>query len=230
MMNRKTLKNLRLKVGEVAGRRADLPFFDPFLPVNSANILTHLSINLNWKNKIETGGDPLGQFVNLIDLKIHHFGRRFGEILATTNISLKSLYIRFRSRSSLLGRMFSAFSLKSLTNLTIDLGRSKFKVTEPLIEAITDLNFIEQLAFTNFKFRRQWISYLAPMKNLVRFLASIDKEQFQEVDGSGQGRLDADGLKQAIRNDFISVFTPRFERPGIRIHVDLEIVWVECRP
>ena len=234
-----TLKTLRISVCELAGGRADLPFLESFLPVNSANILTHLSINLHCKNKIETDGDPLGQFVNLIDLKIIHFGLRLGEIIATANISLKSLSIRFcssisfstYSRSSLLGRMFSAFSLKNLTNLKIDLGRSKFTVTEPLIQAITDLNFIEQLVFKNFKFRREWISYLAHMKNLLRFLASIDKEQFQEVDGSGQGRLDADGLKPAIKNDVISVFTPRFEKPRIRIHVvDLEIVWVECRP
>jgi hypothetical protein len=233
----KTLKNLRFKVCELAGGRADLPFLEPFLPVNSANILTHLSINLYCKNKIETGGDPLGQFVNLIDLQIYNYSRRFEELVATANISLKFLYIRFgppvsasTSTRSWFLRMFSALSLKNLTHLKINLGRSQFKVTEPLIEAITHLNFIEQLEFKNFKFRREWISYLAHMRSLLRLSASIDKEQFQEVDGSGQGRLDADGLKQAIQNDFISVFTPRFARPRIAVDLDLERVWFDCRP
>src|SRR5271170_1119529 len=91
----KTLKTLRFKVSELAGGTADLPFLEPFLPVNSANILTHLSINLYSKNEIETGGDPLGQFVNLIDLQIYNYSRRFEELVATANVSLKFLYIRF---------------------------------------------------------------------------------------------------------------------------------------
>ena len=176
-----------------------------FLPLQSANVLTHLEINFEHKEYSElyflnfgsgglTDAAALDQFINLTSFSISPLSKPVLEYLMRSSAHLTEFCTsvnRFPTPDFPVPSMFSANCLQTLEHLTFVLGEPHplYKLSAdaidptPYIRAITDLTSLQTLDLS-IPFREDEIHNFAKLINFKRltFVAYIEECVFRDTE------------------------------------------------
>jgi hypothetical protein len=176
-----------------------------FLPLQSANVLTHLEINFEHKEYNEiyflnfgrgglTDSAALDQFINLTSFSISPLSQAVLEYLIRSSSHLtefRTSVNRFPTPDFPVPSMFSANCLQTLERLTFVLGEPHplYKLSAdafdptPYIRAITDITSLQTLDLS-IPFREDEIHNFAKLINMKRlaFVAYIEECVFRDTE------------------------------------------------
>jgi len=193
------------KLGITTPNSADAPAITYFLPLRSANVLTHLEINFEHKEYSElyylnlgsaglTDAAALDQFINLTSFSISPLSNPVLEYLMRSSAHLTEFCTsvnRYPTPDFPVPSVFSANCLQTLEHLTFVLGEPHPLYTlsadgidpTPYIRAITEITSLQTLDLS-IPFREDEIHNFAKLINIQKltFVAYIEECVFRDTE------------------------------------------------
>jgi hypothetical protein len=165
--------------------------FSSLLPIHSANVLTHLDLDIPMDSAVSfesMTSNPFDAFVKVTDLKLSIINSRIIELFADTSItSIVALHLELtfdgiHALPSGVPRMLSAASLMGLRRLTVsDDTFCKFDTEDfyDLVDITTLVGFqhLEYLDIS-FPFPGEWWSEFESMRKLEFLCVWVDLEEY----------------------------------------------------